>query len=211
MSLPAEPVTQLLMQWRGGNPSALADLTTLLYRELREMAQQHVRRERKDHTIQGTALVNEAFMRLVNLQSIDWQGRKHFFSLASTIMRRILVDHARARLATKRGGDAQRISNAELEGTVPAGDTHEEVPFHTSDEPLLVSAETSEDIRALDQLLSRLEMLDPRQAQIVEMRYFGGLTIDQTAQALDISDATVKREWALARAWLRRELLQRDA
>ncbi len=130
------------------------------------MAQQRVRRERKDHTIQGTALVNEAFMRLVNLQSIDWQGRKHFFSLASTIMRRILVDHARARLATKRGGDAQRISNAELEGTVPQRTHTKSCDFGNSDEPLLVSAETSEDIRALDQLLSHLETLDHAQAQI---------------------------------------------
>jgi RNA polymerase sigma-70 factor, ECF subfamily len=202
----AEPVTQLLLQWRAGNRDALADLTTLLYRELRTMAQQYLRHERVDHTIQGTALVNEAFMRLVNLQSVDWQGRKHFFALASTIMRRILVDHARARLAAKRGGDAQRISNHELEGTVVTEEELDGVPIGLPGEALLVSAEVSEDIDTLDQLLSRLEELDPRQAQIVEMRYFGGLTIEQTAQALGISDATVKREWTLARAWLRREL-----
>jgi RNA polymerase sigma-70 factor, ECF subfamily len=204
----AEPVTQLLIQWRDGNRDALADLTTLLYRELRAMAQQYVRRERMDHTIQGTALVNEAFMRLVNLQSVNWQDRKHFFSLASTIMRRILVDHARARLATKRGGDAQRISNEELEGTALSDDDRDELPFGMPGEALLVSTEVSEDINTLDQLLSRLEALDSRQAQIVEMRYFGGLTIEQTAQALGISDATVKREWTLARAWLKRELTQ---
>lgn len=172
------------------------------------MAQHYVRRERVDHTIQGTALVNEAFMRLVNLQSVDWQGRKHFFSLASTIMRRILVDHARARLATKRGGDAQRISNEALEGAALLDDERDELPYGLPGEALLVSAEVSEDIDTLDQLLSRLETLDPRQAQVVEMRYFGGLTIEQTAQALGISDATVKREWTLARAWLRRELTQ---
>jgi RNA polymerase sigma factor (TIGR02999 family) len=207
MDSTAPPVTQLLLQWRAGDPAALGQLTTLLYRELRVMARDHVRRERKDQTLQGTALVNEAFMRLVNLQSVEVKDRSHFFALASTIMRRILVDHARARLSSKRGGDAQRISSDALHGTLPPEDLQEDLmSYSPEDEALLVSAGTSEDLSALDDLLSRLEAIDPRQARIVEMRYFGGLTIEQTAQALEISEATVKREWAVARAWLRREL-----
>jgi RNA polymerase sigma-70 factor, ECF subfamily len=208
MDSSAQPVTQLLLQWRAGDSAALAVLTTLLYRELRAMAQEHVRRERKDHTLQGTALVNEAFMRLVNLQAVEIKDRSHFFALASTIMRRVLVDHARARLSSKRGGDALRIPSEELEGKVAEAFQEELQLPALEGEALLVDARTSEDISALDDLLSRLEALDPRQAQIVEMRYFGGLTVEQTAQALEISAATVKREWVAARAWLRRELAQ---
>lgn len=207
MDSTAPPVTQLLLQWRAGDPAALGQLTTLLYRELRVMARDHVRRERKDQTLQGTALVNEAFMRLVNLQSVEVKDRSHFCALASTIMRRILVDHARARLSSKRGGDVQRISSEALQSTLPPDDPHEDLmSVSPEDEALLVNADTSEDISALDELLSRLEAIDQRQARIVEMRYFGGLTIEQTAQSLEISEATVKREWAVARAWLRREL-----
>jgi RNA polymerase sigma-70 factor, ECF subfamily len=208
MDSSAQPVTQLLLQWRAGDAGALATLTTLLYRELRAMAREHVRRERKDHTLQGTALVNEAFVRLVNLQAVEIKDRSHFFALASTIMRRVLVDHARARLSSKRGGDAVRIPSEEIEGKM--AESPQEAPQLPSleGEALLVDAKTSEDISALDDLLSQLEAIDPRQAQIVEMRYFGGLTVEQTAQALDISAATVKREWVAARAWLRRELAQ---
>ncbi len=171
------------------------------------MAQQHVRRERTSHTLQGTALVNEAFMRLVRMQSVDIQSRAHFFALASTVMRRILVDHARARLSSKRGGDVLHFG-------LESGDTNAvtEDPLDDSHsgsgecEALLVSVRASEEIAALDEALRALETIDPRQARIVEMRYFGGLTIEQTAQALEISEPTVKREWASARAWLRREL-----
>lgn len=211
MDSSAPPVTQLLLQWRAGNNAALASLTTLLYRELRTMAREHVRRERRDHTLQGTALVNEAFMRLVNLQSVEIKDRSHFFALASTIMRRVLVDHARARLSSKRGGDALRISGEELDSGMPAQGPHENALSHPIEgEALLVDTRTSEDISALDDLLSQLAAIDARQAQIVEMRYFGGLTVEQTAQALDISEATVKREWVAARAWLRRELAHAD-
>jgi RNA polymerase sigma factor (sigma-70 family) len=180
---------------------------SLLYRELRAMAREHVRRERRSHTLQGTALVNEAFMRLVNLQSVDIRDRAHFFAVASTVMRRILVDHARARLSRKRGGDAVRISSEVLEGSVRVDGLHEDPPSPDFDgEFLLIDTDRSEDITALDDLLSQLETFDPRQSQVVSMRYFGGLTVEQTAQALDISEATVKREWVAARAWLRREL-----
>jgi len=185
------PVTRLLVQWSGGNEAALGELTSLLYRELRSLAQRHLRRERANHTIQRTALVHEAFVRLINQQSVDWRSRGHFFALASTLMRRILVDHARARLSSKRGGGQPMESLEEI----PEG-------LELVDE----SADSDADITAIDAALTRLAAIDDRQVQIVQMRYFGGLTIEETAQALDISEATVKREWTLARAWLKREL-----
>lgn len=203
MDTPRASATQLLTQWRAGNASALSDLTALLYRELRTMAREHIRRERRDHTLQGTALVNEAFMRLIKLQSVDIRDRAHFFAVASTVMRRILVDHARARLSSKRGGGAVRVS-----GDVFDDSQDGMLPAAIDGEPLLVDHNSSEDIAALDDLLSQLESLDERQSRVVEMRYFGGLTVEQTAQALQISEATVKREWVAARAWLRRELAQ---
>ena len=184
-------MTRLLVQWSGGNEAALDELTSLLYRELRSLAQRHLRRERANHTIQRTALVHEAFVRLINQQSVDWRSRGHFFALASTLMRRILVDHARARLSSKRGGG---LPVASLEEIPDAAELVDE------------SADADEDITALDAALTRLAAIDDRQVQIVQMRYFGGLTIEETAQALDISEATVKREWTLARAWLKREL-----
>jgi RNA polymerase sigma factor (TIGR02999 family) len=185
-----QPVTRLLVQWSDGDEAALEELTSLLYRELRSMAQRHLRRERSNHTIQRTALVHEAFVRLINQQSVDWRSRGHFFALASTLMRRILVDHARARLSSKRGGGqaVESLEEMDDEGTV--------------DE----SADSDENITAIDGALTRLAAVDDRQVQIVQMRYFGGLTIEETAQALGISEATVKREWTLARAWLKREL-----
>jgi RNA polymerase sigma-70 factor, ECF subfamily len=198
---PDRPVTQLLAQWSEGNPAALGELTTLVYRELRSMAQRHLRRERPNHTIQRTALVHEAFVRMINQQSVDWRSRAHFFALASTLMRRILVDHARARLSSKRGSGIPVLSLDEV--TNP--ETGE-----LSGEPAGSIAgsqgDTDEDIAAIDTALTRLAVHDDRQVQIVQMRYFGGLTIEETAQALEISEATVKREWTLARAWLRREL-----
>jgi RNA polymerase sigma-70 factor, ECF subfamily len=199
------PVTQLLAQWRSGDETALAQLTVLLYGELRRLAQQHLRGERADHTIQRTALVNEAFVRLVRQQSVEWRDRSHFFALASKLMRRILVDHARARSASKRGGGLQKVSLDELDGAV-SDDSVDAGIDACSPAELRTHDLQEEDVAALDEMLSQLEAIDPRQAQIVEMRYFGGLTIEQTAQALDVSDATVKREWTLARAWLRREL-----
>ena len=184
-----QPVTRLLVQWSGGDDAALEELTCLLYRELRLLAQRHLRRERSNHTIQRTALVHEAFVRLINQESVDWRSRGHFLALASTVMRRILVDHARARLTSKRGA-GQEVQSLE------------EIDADTVDE----SADSDENITAIDGALTRLAAVDDRQVQIVQMRYFGGLTIEETAQALDISEATVKREWTLARAWLKREL-----
>jgi RNA polymerase sigma factor (TIGR02999 family) len=184
-----QPVTRLLVQWSGGDAAALEELTCLLYRELRSLAQRHLRRERSNHTIQRTALVHEAFVRLINQESVDWRSRGHFLALASTVMRRILVDHARARLTSKRGA-GQEVQSLE------------EIDADTVDE----SADSDENITAVDGALTRLAAVDDRQVQIVQMRYFGGLTIEETAQALDISEATVKREWTLARAWLKREL-----
>lgn len=193
------------MQWSGGNEAALGELTGLLYRELRSLAQRHLRRERANHTIQRTALVHEAFVRLVSQQSVDWKSRAHFFALASTLMRRILVDHARARLSAKRGGGAAVLS---LEDITQPGE-ESDLPTPPEIESLADRGEqgdTDEDIAAIDEALTRLSAIDDRQVQIVQMRYFGGLTIEETARALGISDATVKREWVMARAWLKREL-----
>ena len=196
-----QPVTQLLAQWRDGDERAFAQLSALMYEELRQLAQRHLQRERSNHTMQKTALVNEAFVRLVGQQSVDWQSRAHFIGLASKLMRRVLVDYARARLADKRGGGAGLLSLDEM--TTPEAD---EAPDTTPTALQHLDAHTQEEVSAIDQALVRLEQIDERQAQIVEMRYFGGLTVEQTAEAMDISEATVKREWTLARAWLRREL-----
>jgi RNA polymerase sigma factor (TIGR02999 family) len=196
-----QPVTQLLAQWRDGDERAFAQLSALMYEELRELAQRHLRRERSNHTMQKTALVNEAFMRLVGQQAVDWQSRAHFIGLASKLMRRVLVDYARARLADKRGGGVGVLSLDEMAAPEP-----DEAPDTTPTALQHLDAHTQEEVSAIDQALQRLEQIDARQAQIVEMRYFGGLTVEQTAEAVGISEATVKREWTLARAWLRREL-----
>jgi RNA polymerase sigma factor (TIGR02999 family) len=202
---PDQPVTKLLASWKGGNQAALGELTGLVYQELRSLAQRHLRRERSNHTIQRTALVHEAFVRLVNQQSVDWQSRAHFFGLASNLMRRILVDHARARLASKRGGGVDAVSLDEITNPSEPEESGASAGPHYA-EPGKADGETDEDVAAIDEALTRLSALDERQAKIVEMRYFGGLTIEETAAAIGISDATVKREWTLARAWLRREL-----
>lgn len=199
-------ITRLLTQWRAGDDAALRELTSLLYQELRTLAQRHLQRERANHTIQRTALVHEAFLRLFGQQSVAWQGRAHFFAIASSMMRRILVDHARARLAAKRGGGVAIFS---LDEIIDHSESDEGRPRSAAEaipEPRQTEAEDADAMAAIDAALTRLAAVDARQAQIVEMRYFGGLTIEETAQALEISDATVKREWTLARAWLRREL-----
>lgn len=202
---PDQPVTRLLVQWSGGNEAALGELTALLYRELRSLAQRHLRKERPNHTIQRTALVHEAFVRLVSQQSVDWRSRAHFFALASTLMRRILVDHARARLSAKRGGGTPVLSLDDI--TIPPEETDSGAPPEfESISDAENDGDSDEDIAAIDEALNRLAAIDDRQVQIVQMRYFGGLTIEETAQALGISDATVKREWVMARAWLKREL-----
>lgn len=202
MHSPPQPVTELLAQWRDGSEQAFAQLSALLYEELRQLAQRHLGGERNNHTLQRTALVHEAFVRLVNQRSVEWQSRAHFFGLASKIMRRVLVDYARARLAGKRNNGAAALSLDQWGESTDEDAAADAVPtaLHHLD------AHTQEDVSAIDQALNRLEQLDARQAQIIEMRYFGGLSIEHTAEAIGISEATVKREWTLARAWLRREL-----
>ena len=178
-------VTQLLIEWSSGRKQALEDLLPLVYGELRRLARQRLRNERPDHTLQPTALVHEAFVRLVDQRRVQWQNRAHFYGIAAKIMRRILVDRARAHRADKRGAGWHRVT---LVG--------DETP-NTSREV---------DMLALDDCLLRLAALDPQQAAIVELRYFGGLTVDETAEVIGISTATVKREWAIAKAWLRAQL-----
>ena len=177
-------VTALLRAWGTGDLGARDDLLPLVYQELRKCAQAYLRRERSDHTLQPTALVHEAYLRLVGQDRIAWRNRAQFFGVAAHMMRRILVDHARARDAMKRTGAVVR----------------------TQIDSLRVCYAPDVELLLLDQALEELGRLDARQLQIVEMRYFGGLTVEQTAEALGISEATVKREWTLARAWLRREL-----
>ena len=178
-------ITQLLVEWSTGDQAALDQLMPLVYDELRRLARSYLRRERPDHTLQATALVNEAYLRLIDQHSVTWQNRAHFFGIASQMMRRILVNHALARRTAKRGGPTQKLS---LEEAINLGDQREV------------------DLIALDDALKELEALDPRQSRIVEIRYFGGLSIEETAEALDLSPATVKREWSTARPWLRRQI-----
>ena len=185
-------VTQLLVQWQGGDRSALDRLMPLVYEELRLIAGRLVRRHQPTPTVQSTALVHEAYLRLIDQNRTDWQSRAHFFAIASQAMRRILVDHARARASAKRGAGAERVH---IDDTVILGD-----------EPAL----GPEDLLTLDAALSDLAGLDPQQARIVELRYFGGLTIEEAAEALGISPATLKREWSLARAWLHRRMTRRS-
>jgi RNA polymerase sigma factor (TIGR02999 family) len=186
---PAGEITQLLLRWRAGDEAALAALLPLVYQELRLMALSHLRQERAGHTLQRTALVHEAFLRLIDQRDVDWQCRAQFFGIASQAMRRILVEHARRRSAKKRGDGAQRV---DLDALVNAG---EEPP-----------AAGDVDFEAIDSALRKLEGFDAAQGKLVELRFFGGLSIEETAQVVGVSSATVKREWALARAWLQREL-----
>lgn len=182
---PARPdVTRLLSDWKSGDASALDELAAAVYSELRRIADRYLRRERSDHTLQPTALVHEAFIRLVG-QDASWQNRSHFFGVAAEIMRRILVDHARRKQAEKRGGEAEIIQLTD--------DVED-------------AAAASVDLVALDDALTRLAMIDPQQSRIVELRFFTGLSIEETAEALQVSPSTVKREWRMARAWLFREL-----
>ena len=185
---PAPDVTGLLLAWRAGDTDADARLLPAVYDELHRQASRAMRREGDAHTLQATALVHEAYLRLVDQQRVEWHSRAHFFAIAAQMMRRVLVDHARTRLAAKRGGALQRVTL----GDVGAG----------SD----ADGGADVDVIALHDALETLAALDARQARIVELRYFGGLGIEETAEALEISPATVKREWAVARAWLRREL-----
>ena len=181
---PPSQVTELLNAWQEGRQGAVDELMPLVYQELRKLARSYMRNERPDHTLQATALVNEAYLRLMGQKSVQWENRKHFFGIASQLMRRILVDHARKRTAGKRGG-ADTLIPFEEDQVAPTG------------QPDLVE---------LDAALDALTKIDPDQAKLVEFRYFTGLTIDETAKVLELSPATVKREWIVAKAWLRREL-----
>ena len=181
----AEDLTLLLKRWRQGDRDALERLMPLVYEELRRIARHYLRSERPGHTLESTALVHEAFLRLIDQRNVQWQNRAHFFGIASQMMRRILVDHARKRHAAKRDAVLTRLSMAER--VIPA-------------------AEREPDLLALDQAIEALAALDADQSRIVELRYFGGLTIEETAEVMGISPATVKREWATARLWLKREI-----
>lgn len=180
----SESITQLLLKWSDGDGSAREKLMPLVYNELRQLARKYLRRERANHTLQPTALVNEAYLRLVDQQSVRWENRAQFFGLAAKLMRNILVDHARSHEAAKRGGPHYSISVSELD----------------------VSKDSEVDLVALHEALERLAARDDQKCRIVELRFFGGLTIKETAEVLDISHATVERDWKMARAWLRREL-----
>ena len=182
---PPTDVTQLLVAWSAGDAAAGEQLLPAVYAELRRQAARAMRREGEEHTLQATALVHEAYLRLVDQRRAAWRNRSHFFGVAAQVMRRILVDHARGRHAAKRGGGAHRLTLGDADAAVP---------------------EPAVDVLALHEALERLALLDPDQARLVELRYFGGLSIEETATMLEVSPATVKREWAVARAWLRREL-----
>jgi RNA polymerase sigma factor (TIGR02999 family) len=178
------PAGELFQRWRSGDDDALHRLLPLVYEELRSVARRHLRRERPDHTLQTTALINEAYLRLIDQRGADVTDRCHFVALTSHLMRQILVDHARARLAKKRDG-GRRV---------------------TLGEDLAAASPSESDVLAVDEALGRLAVLDAQQARVVELRYFGGLSIRETAEVLAVSEATIKRDWATARAWLHREI-----
>jgi RNA polymerase sigma factor (TIGR02999 family) len=185
-AMPSVPnVTELLMDWSQGNQGALDQLLPLVYGELRRLARRSLRHERPNHTLQTTALVHEAYLRLVDQKSANWRNQVQFFAVASQLMRRILVDYARNHDAARRGGGAAKLS---------------------LDESTVVSREKSADLKALDESLTRLTAMDPHQGRIVELRVFGGLTVEETAGALGVSPRTVKREWSMAKAWLHRQI-----
>ncbi len=180
-----EEVTGLLLAWSDGEQTALEKLMPLVYAELHRLAKRYMRREHAGHTLQTSALVNEAYLRLIDARIVRWQNRAHFFAVSAQIMRRILVDFARAKQNLKRGGGEQQV---------------------TLDEGLVISPESGADLLALDEALERLALLNERQSRVVELRYFGGLNEDEVAEALKVSARTVRSDWSLARAWLYREL-----
>ena len=181
----SEGITQLLLKWSEGDNAALERLMPLVYDELRRLAVRYLRRERANHTLQPTALVNEAYLRLVDQQKVDWQNRAQFYGLAARLMRNILVDHARRRQAAKRGGQPFQIS-VEIDSQAAVAPEFEFIALHEA--------------------MERLALIDQQKARIVELRFFGGLSIEETAAILEIGHATVERDWKFARAWLRREL-----
>jgi RNA polymerase sigma factor (TIGR02999 family) len=182
---PTPDVTGLLLAWGQGDEAALNQLIPLVQQELHRIARAHMRGERAGHSLQATALVNEAYLRLVDVQRVKWQNRAHFFAMSARLMRRVLVDIARAKGYQKRGGGAVQVS---------------------LDEGMLVGGDPARDLVALDDALAALATNDPRKSQVVEMRFFGGLSVAETAEALDVSPDTVMRDWKMAKAWLLREL-----
>ena len=182
-------VTQILHKMQQGHASAAEQLLPLVYDELRSLADSYFRQERRNHTLQPTALVHEAYVRLVNSSGIEWQGRAHFMAVAANAMRRILINHAEKRRAQKRGGDIQRITLSEADTPAPDAPDFGDV-----------------DVLALNEALTRLEALDDRQCRVVELRFFGGLTVEQTAAVLEVSERSVKLDWKMARAWLYTQL-----
>lgn len=186
MKTPSSPeISQLLAAWGNGDRQALDELTPLVYEELRKLAHHYMSRERPGHTLQTTALVNEAYLRLVNQNETHWQNRSHFFGIAAQLMRRILVDHARNHARGKRGGGVRNES---------------------FDEAAVLSPERGAVVVALDDALKKLAEIDCRKCRVVELRYFGGLTVEETAEVLKVSPVTVKRDWSVAKAWLHREI-----
>lgn len=185
VTLVTDEVTRLLEEWGGGDERAMEELWRLVYRELRRLAASYLRGERKDHTLQPTALVHEAYLRVLDMRHIDWQNRAHFIGVTAQMMRRVLVDHARERDAEKRGGGARPVSFSKADPLTPV---------------------LNPDLLALDEALDRLEKAYPEKGRVVELRFFGGLTIEETAQVLGVSTPTVERDWRFAKAWLRAAL-----
>jgi RNA polymerase sigma factor (TIGR02999 family) len=178
-------ITQLLIEWRDGDETALERLIPLVYEEMRRLARYYMRKERREHTLQTTALINEAYIRLVDHKGMRWQNRAHFYAVAAQAMRRILIDHARARQYAKRGGGAHLV---EL------------------DEAAAVAHVQAAEMIALDEALTGLAAVDPRQSKVVELRYFGGMSVEETAEVLEVAAVTVMRDWRAAKAWLLREI-----
>jgi RNA polymerase sigma factor (TIGR02999 family) len=190
MPSPADDITNLLLAWSEGDQAALDQLMPLVYSELHRLAQSYLQRERSDHSMQATALVNEAYLRLVDAQRVRWENRAHFFAISARVLRQILVDFARRRSYQKRGGGMRPLS---LDAT------------------LIVGESPDDNLAALDEALERLAEIDARKSQVVELRFFGGLTVEETAEVLKVSAETVKRDWRLAKSWLKRFLSEGDA
>ncbi len=182
---PSHHITELLRAWGEGDQSALEHLTPLVYAELHRLARRHMSRENEGHTLQATALIHEVYLRLVEFQNVRWQDRAHFFAVCARLMRRILVDFARSHSSLKRGGNERRL---------------------TLEEGLIVSADIPAELMDLEQALTKLALEDPRKSNVVELRFFGGLTVKETAEVLKVSTDTILRDWSLARAWLLREM-----
>jgi RNA polymerase sigma factor (TIGR02999 family) len=181
----AQNVTEMLRDWRNGDQEALEQLIPVVYDELHRQAARYLRREHPGHTLQTTALIHEAYLRLIKQQNIEWQNRAHFYAIAARLMRQILVDHARRRQATKRGGSDIKV------------------PL---EEAMVISPGENVDLVALDEALTRLAAIDPQQSRIVELRYFSGLSVEETAEVLGVSSRTVNRDWNVAKAWLRQQI-----